>query len=330
MNNTLVVCGQNNNGINIAKTLKNRGYSTVTLCSASSDGRLYGCKGDPLFMDDLFRKYRFNAVIDASCSRDYFLAASNPAAFYRNNLSNTLALLDMMLRHGIKNYVFLSSADIYNISQPGPFSESSPLAACNPYTRSFFTIEQVLGDYARLSGLNSISLRYFNTHEPNITGENAGARCAENNLVHQVIQAALGGQASVLVNGRDHHTPSGTLVRDYLHVDDLAQGCLLALQTLLDSRTPAARCYNLGSDQGYSVAHLLATARRILQQDGYTFTLEEGEHNPRLCSHLVLNCQKAKQELGWHPRFGLDDIVSYAWNTHKKRVLANALVPERF
>jgi UDP-glucose 4-epimerase len=245
----------------------------------------------------------------------------HPEQFFRNNTASTLSLLEAMLAHGPRRLVFSSTAAVYGEPERVPIKEDARLLPTNAYGASKLLVEQMLAWFHRIHGLRYASLRYFN-----VAGAPEGpdgisrgeAHEPESHLIPLVLDVALGLRKSIKIFGDDYPTPDGTCIRDYIHVSDLADAHLLALNAL---ETPAAAeaglIFNLGNGQGFSVREVIDSARRVT---GHPIPAEIHPRRPGDPAVLVASSEKAIRELGWRPRYTrLDEIVRTAWIWHQKR-----------
>ena len=245
----------------------------------------------------------------------------HPEQYFRNNTAATLALLEAILAHGPLRLVFSSTAAVYGEPEVLPIKEDARLQPTNVYGESKLMVERMLDWFHRIHGLRSASLRYFNVagapEGPNgiVRGE---AHEPESHLIPLVLDVALGRRSSIRIYGDDYPTPDGTCIRDYIHVSDLADAHLLALNAL--EAAPAAQSrliFNLGNGQGFSVLEVIESARRVT---GHPIPAEVHPRRPGDPAVLVASSEKAIRELGWKPCYTqLDEIVRTAWVWHQKR-----------
>jgi len=245
----------------------------------------------------------------------------HPEAFFRNNTASTLTLLEAMLAHGPRRLVFSSTAAVYGEPETVPIKEDARLQPTNAYGESKLLVEYMLGWMHRIHGLRSASLRYFN-----VAGAPEGpggvtrgeAHEPESHLIPLVLDVALGRRNSIRMYGEDYATPDGTCIRDYVHVSDLADAHLLALDALETEAAANARLvFNLGNGEGFSVREVIVSARRVT---GHPIPAEIHPRRPGDPAVLVASSEKAIRELGWKPKYTqLDDIVRTAWVWHQKR-----------
>jgi len=253
----------------------------------------------------------FAALIEAGESMVH------PEQFFRNNTASTLALLEAMLACGPRRLVFSSTAAVYGEPETVPIREDARLQPTNAYGESKLLVEHMLGWLNRIHGLHYASLRYFNVAgapegpEGITRGE---SHTPETHLIPLILDVALGRRASIRIYGDDYPTPDGTCIRDYIHVADLADAHLLALDAL---ETHDRLIYNLGNGQGFSVREVIESARRVT---GHAIPAELHPRRAGDPAVLVASSDKAIRELDWKPRYTqLDDILRTAWIWHQKR-----------
>jgi UDP-glucose 4-epimerase len=249
----------------------------------------------------------FAALIEAGESMKY------PEIYFRNNTASTLALLEAMLATGHNRLVFSSTAACYGEPEKTPILEDARLLPTNPYGESKLLVEQMLTWMNSIHRFRYASLRYFN-----VAGAIEGygeAHEPESHLIPLILDVALGRRAGIKIFGRDYPTKDGTCVRDYIHVQDLAEAHLLALDAL--SEANSRLIYNIGNGQGFTVLEVIESVRRVT---GRSIAVEECERRPGDPAVLVASSEKIKSELGWKPQFAeLDTIIASAWQWHQKR-----------
>jgi len=278
-----------------------------------------GDLADESLLEDLFSKYQFDGVMHFAAASLVGESMVNPAKYYRNNVSNTINLLDAMIKHEVKCFVFSSSAAVYGEPNSDLIDEEHAKDPINPYGSTKLMIERILSDYASAYGLNSISLRYFNACGADPEGELGECHDPETHLIPLILQAASGRRESITVFGRDYATDDGTCVRDYVHINDLCTAHALALDKLTSSNNAGALSYNLGNSSGFSVQQVIDVVQTVVSKDGYSVTVVDGERRAGDPAALVANAAKAKSELGWQPEYDdLEVIVSHAWGWEKK------------
>jgi UDP-glucose 4-epimerase len=248
----------------------------------------------------------FAALIEAGESMKH------PEMYFRNNTASTLTLLEAMLAAGVDRLVFSSTAAVYGEPKSTPIEEDAALAPTNPYGESKLLVEYMLTWMNRIHGLRYASLRYFN-----VAGAVEGrgeAHEPESHLIPLILDVALGRRKSIKIFGQDYPTPDGTCIRDYVHVGDLADAHILALEGL---STRLRQIYNIGNGQGFSVRQVVDSVRRIT---GHPIPVVEEPRRDGDPAVLVASSRRIMDELGWKPRFSsLDDIVRSAWIWHQQR-----------
>jgi UDP-glucose-4-epimerase GalE len=235
-----------------------------------------------------------------------------PGKYYQNNLVNTLNLMEVLRRNGVGRFVFSSTAATYGTPEHVPITEDEPQRPINPYGASKLAVEHALADYATAYHWGFAALRYFNAAGASPDGTIGEDHYPETHLIPLIIQAALGQRPCIEIFGTDYPTPDGTCVRDYIHVDDLAEAHLLALERLGPGQ---AMRYNLGIGKGYSVREVIQTVEEVT---GKAVPVKEGPRRPGDPAVLVAAPDKVQRELGWRPRYtDLRDIIETAWNWHR-------------
>jgi UDP-glucose 4-epimerase len=257
----------------------------------------------------------FAALIEAGESM------TRPEIYFRNNTASTLSLLEAILTCGPRRLVFSSTAAVYGEPESIPILEDARLKPTNVYGESKLLVEQMLSWFHRIHGLRSASLRYFNVAgaPDGPAGITRGeAHDPESHLIPLILDVALGRRKSIRIYGDDYSTPDGTCIRDYIHVSDLADAHLLALQALETEAAAKNRLiFNLGNGKGFSVREVIESARRVT---GHPIPTEIHPRRPGDPAVLVAGSEKAIRELGWRPRYNqLDDILRTAWVWHQRR-----------
>jgi UDP-glucose-4-epimerase GalE len=289
------------------------------------DNLIYGHRAavlaDRLIVGDLNETHRIDQVlleksIDAVVHFAAFAAVGEsvqqPAKYWQNNVVNTLNLMESLRRHNVKRFVFSSTAATFGTPEEMPITETTPQRPINPYGMTKLTVERALADYAHAYQWGFAALRYFNAsgaHADGVIGED---HAPETHLIPLIIQAAMGQRPHIEIFGTDYATPDGTCVRDYIHVDDLAEAHLLALEKLQPSQQMH---YNLGIGRGYSVREVIAAVEAVT---GKKVPIKEGPRRAGDPPVLVASSDKIQKELGWKPRYtDIRAIVETAWNWHK-------------
>jgi UDP-glucose 4-epimerase len=252
---------------------------------------------------------KYDAVMHFAAFIEAGESMKDPGKFFKNNLVNSLGLIDAAMRAGVKRFVISSTAAVY-ASSDEPLSEESAIDPANAYGFTKLAIEQALEWYRRIHGLRFAALRYFNA-----AGAIAGhgeAHQPESHLIPLVLKVALGQREAASIYGTDYPTPDGSCIRDYIHIADLVSAHLLALEALGGCDRLV---YNLGSGSGYSVRAVIETARRVT---GHPIPAVESPRRPGDAPRLVASSEKIRRELGWNPQHpDLIDIVTSAWDWHR-------------
>jgi len=274
--------------------------------------KLYtGDFGDPALLEQIFTENEIEAVIHFAAETTIEFSMTDPRKYFKNNLINSMVLLDKMLMFGCKNIIFSSTAATFGEPEYVPIDEKHPQKPINAYGESKLMFEKVLQWYHRAYGLKYNVFRYFNV--AGATEKLGEAHKNESHLIPMIIQTVLGQRNAFYLFGTDYPTKDGTCVRDYVHVHDLAQAHILALQNL--EKIPNGE-YNLGNGAGFTVREIVEMVQVI---SGRKVNLVEKPRRPGDPAVLVASKEKAVQELGWRPRFEtIDSIIQSAWNWHSK------------
>ena len=252
---------------------------------------------------------KYDAVMHFAAFIEAGESMKDPGRFFRNNFTNSLALMETAVKTGVKRFVFSSTAAVYQSSEE-PLTEESPLGPTNVYGHTKLMTEQALEWYRSIYGLHFAALRYFNACGA-LPGRGE-AHQPESHLIPRVLQIALGQAESATIFGIDYPTPDGTCIRDYIHLGDLVSAHILALGAL-EKRDKMI--YNVGSGNGFSVKEVIETARRVT---GHAIPAVEMPRRDGDSARLVASPEKIKAELGWQPKHtNMPDILSSAWEWHK-------------
>ncbi|NYF81211.1 UDP-glucose 4-epimerase GalE [Granulicella arctica] len=271
-----------------------------------------GDLADRALLEGTLREGQFDGVMHFAALIEAGESMKRPELYFRANTMTTLTLLEAMQATGHKRLVFSSTAACYGEPLSTPIAEDARLLPTNPYGESKLLVEQMLKWMNEIHGLRYASLRYFN-----VAGAMEGygeAHEPESHLIPLILDVALGRRSSIKIFGRDYPTADGTCIRDYIHVRDLADAHLLALEALKEK---SRLIYNIGNGQGFSVLQVIESVRRVT---GKPIPVEECPRREGDPAVLVASSEKIKQELGWAPQFGeLDAIIASAWEWHQKR-----------
>jgi UDP-glucose 4-epimerase len=321
--NILVVGGAGYIGSHMVQLLIEAGHHPVTYDSLVTGYRdaipggdfVHADVGDAAALDAALRRHYIDAVMHFASYIQVGESVKAPGKYYHNNLSNTLVLLDAMVRAGVDKFIFSSTAAIFGEPEYVPIDEKHPQQPINPYGMSKQMVERVLQDYDRAHGLRSVCLRYFNAAGAHPNGQIGERHEPETHLIPLLLEVASGRRSHVSVFGRDYDTPDGTCIRDYIHVVDLCAAHLLALEWLRDGKPSTA--FNLGNGSGFSVVQVVDAVRRVT---GREVTVEDAPRRAGDPARLVADSRRVRQELGWSPQFAdLDTIVRHAWAFEQKR-----------
>ena len=281
------------------------------------DSRAVFVKGDLGNVEDLesiFSKYPIKAVMHFAAYSLVGESVQDPYKYYENNVANTLTLLNVMLKHNVKNFIFSSTAATYGIPKEEIIVEKSETAPINPYGRSKLMVEQILADFHTAYGLHYVVLRYFNAAGAHVSGEIGENHDPETHLIPIILQQLLGERESISVFGTDYPTEDGTCIRDYIHVTDLANAHIAALDVLLNE-TKKAETYNLGNGVGYSVKQVIEMCEKVTGTKANVILGDRRAGDP---ARLVASSEKIFSELGWKAERGLETIIESAWKWHNK------------
>ena len=260
-------------------------------------------------MDKIFSTHKFDAVIHFAAFKAVGESCRLPLKYYENNISGTVALLQIMEKHNVKKVVFSSSATVYGDPERLPLDETCRLSTTNPYGSTKLMMEMIMQDlYKADNAWNIILLRYFNpvgAHESGLIGEDP--KGIPNNLMPYVAQVASGKLACINVFGDDYDTPDGTGVRDYIHVVDLALGHIAAIEGCKDS---GVHIYNLGTGRGYSVLEMIKAFEKAC---GKTLPYKIAPRRSGDIASCYAAPDKAKNELGWEAKFGIEEMCASQW-----------------
>jgi len=319
--NVLVTGGAGYIGSHTVRALAAAGYTPIVYDNLTRGHRpavadhlfIEGDLADRRLLRQVLETHEIEAVLHFAALSLVGESVRKPAQYFRNNVCGTLNLLDAMVAAGATYLVFSSTAAIYGEPQEIPITENHPQNPTNPYGESKLFVEKILRRYDAAYGLKSISLRYFNAAGADPSGSVGEDHDPETHLIPVVLQVALGQRPCVRIFGTDYETCDGTCVRDYIHVNDLAEAHVLALKSLVEAGNSAA--YNLGNGAGFSVREVIQTCEEVV---GKPIPSQPAPRRPGDPAVLVASSRRAMKELGWRPRFNdLRTIVATAWQWHK-------------
>ena len=321
----LVTGGAGYIGSHAVKALQQVGYKIVILDNLVYGHRdiaeilgvelIIGDTNDRALLDQLFSDRQIVAVMHFAAYAYVGESVTQPDKYYRNNVVGTLSLLEAMVTANIKNFVFSSTCATYGVPQQIPITEDHPQAPINPYGATKLMVERILQDFDVAYGLKSVIFRYFNAAGADPEGAIGEDHHPETHLIPLILQTALGKREAITVYGTDYPTDDGTCIRDYIHVNDLADAHVLGLQYLLEGNQ--SEIFNLGNGNGFSVKEVIDAAKRIT---GKPINVIFGDRRAGDPPALVGSAAKAQSILDWQPKYAdINLILQHAWQWHQKR-----------
>lgn len=323
MKTILVAGGAGYIGSHTVKYLMEHGYNTVVV-----DNLVYGHKeavltpnfeqidlADKEALNKIFKKYKIDAVIHFAAYTYVGESVVQPQKYYWNNVVNTLNLLDTMIEHDVKNIVFSSTCATYGNPQYMPIDENHSQNPINPYGNTKFMMEKIMQDYDRAYGLKYVALRYFNAAGCDKDAELGESHEPETHLIPLVLKAIKGERKNITVFGTDYDTPDGTCIRDYIHVEDLADAHMLAVEKLFKDKT--SHCINLGTGIGTSVMEIIKATEEVTGKKVPVIYGKRREGDP---AKLYSSNEKSKEILNWIPKYtNIKDIIKTAWGWEQNK-----------
>jgi UDP-glucose-4-epimerase GalE len=320
MSSVLVTGGAGYIGSHTVKLLMARGHDVWVYDSlvfghrgaVPADRLLVADLADAAALDHAFVAHRIEAVVHFAAFAYVGESVTNPAKYWHNNFVNSYSLIDACRRHDVQRFVFSSTCATYGVPERVPITEDEKQLPINPYGNAKLAVERVLADFAHAYGLGFAALRYFNAAGAAFDGSIGEDHHPETHLIPLVLQVALGQRPHIEVYGNDYPTPDGTCIRDYIHVDDLADAHLRALERIEPGK---GMCLNLGTGNGHSNREVIETAKKVT---GKPIAVKDGPRRPGDPPELVAAAEKARSVLDWKPRYpDLHSIVETAWNWHR-------------
>ena len=317
----LVAGGAGYIGSHMVKDLAEADYNIVVLDNLSKgyrdlvkDGEFVeGDLGDKQALDQIFKKYNISAVMHFAAYSLVGESVMHPLMYYHNNVAGTACLLESMAKHKINHFIFSSTAAVYGEPDTTPIPESHNCEPTNPYGNTKLAVERMLADCNKAYGLNYTALRYFNAAGADESGEIGERHKPESHLIPLVLKVATGERENIHVFGSDYPTKDGSCIRDYVHVSDLTQAHLLALEAQLGGKEGSI--YNLGNSIGYSVYEVIEVAREVT---GHPIPIIESGRREGDPAVLIADSAKIRSELDWQPRYeSLKNIIETAWVWHQ-------------
>jgi UDP-glucose 4-epimerase len=318
----LVTGGAGYIGSHMVAALGERGFEVLVYDNLSKghrdallSGRLVvGDLNDTQLVKSTLREFKPDAVMHFAAFIEVGESVMEPLKYYRNNSVNAVSLVDTMVNEGIKNFIFSSTAAVYGTPQRVPITEEEPIRPINPYGWSKAFVEKVLEDLSQAKDFRYVSLRYFNAAGADPLARIGERHDPETHLVPRILKTARGERESLSINGTDYHTPDGTCIRDYIHVTDLVDAHVLALEHLFSGGR--SDVFNCGYGHGYSVREVVNAARTVTGIDFPVREAQRREGDPPL---LVADSSKIRSTLNWQPRYDdLNFIIKTAWEWEKK------------
>ncbi len=322
MSTVLVVGGAGFIGSHVNQALLQRGYRTVVLDNlkrghrdAALGGEFFqGEMANPVLLEKIFSSYKIDAVLHFAALTDVGESVQEPLKYYKNNVSDSLPLLEMMHRHQVHCFIFSSSAAVYGLPREPLLTEESICLPISPYGYSKWMLERILNDTEKACKIKFCCLRYFNAAGGDPAGVLKYYPRKESNLLPLILDAVQSPSKEIMIYGTDYPTEDGTCIRDYIHVADLATAHVAAMEQLFEGAP--SNIYNLGTGKGHSVREVIAAAERIV---GCSVGVKEGPRRAGDPPILVANAEKAYHLLKWHPKYpGLDQMVQHAWQARQR------------
>lgn len=325
MKKILVTGGCGYIGSHVVKRLKSNGYEPVILDNYSRGNRyigeildvpvIEGSIGDKKILNQIFKKFDISCVFHLSAFAYVGESNEKPLIYYKNNVLNTVHLLESMIEFGIKSFVFSSTCSTYGNAKEMPITEETEQHPINPYAKSKFIVENILEDFSLAYGMNFVSLRYFNAAGADPEAEIGEDHEPETHLIPILLEVAAGDRDVFHLYGDDYDTKDGTCVRDYIHVMDIANAHILSMKYLMDNTQ--SQFINLGNGHGYSNLEILESVKKVTREKIKLKRMPRRTGDPDC---LVGSAKKANEILGWKPEYNdIDEIILHAWNWYKKR-----------
>ncbi|SDC29714.1 UDP-glucose 4-epimerase GalE [Halanaerobium congolense] len=319
--NILVTGGAGYIGSHVLKALLKEGHQVVTFDNLQKGHKkaiiggkfIKGDLADKELLNQVMEKNQIEGVIHLAADSLVGESMENPGKYYRNNFANGINLLEAVVKNGVKNIVFSSTAAVYGEPDQIPIKEDNQTEPTSTYGESKLFFEKALKRYDDIYDLKYVSLRYFNAAGADPEGEIGEAHDPETHLIPIVLQTALGIRDKIYIFGDDYPTCDGSCIRDYIHVTDLAAAHVLAVEALADGKESSI--YNLGNGEGYSVKEVINTVKEVTGRD---FEVEVSERRAGDPAVLIASSDKIQKELNWQPQYPeLEKIISTAWKWHK-------------
>ncbi len=319
----LITGGAGYIGSHVVKALGEKGYNLLIVDNLSNGHReavLYGKLaigdiGNKEFIKKVVSEFAPDVVMHFSAFIEVGISVKEPLSFYKNNVIGTLNLLEVLIENKIDKFIFSSTAAVYGIPEKIPIPEEHRINPINPYGKTKAVIEKALEDFSKAYNFKYVSLRYFNASGADPSGRIGESHNPETHLIPLVLQTAKGEREAIRIYGTDYPTEDGTCIRDYIHVNDLADAHILAMEYLVEGGE--SDIFNCGYGYGYSVREVIETAKKITGKNFKVIEDKRREGDPPI---LVADSKKLKEKLNWKPKFDdLETIIKTAWDWELNR-----------
>ena len=316
----LITGGAGYIGSHTNKALHNAGYETVVVDNLSKGyesfvkwGNLENYDIGSKDLSEVFEKYDIDGVIHFAGFISVGESVEMPQKYLKNNYKNTLNLLNLMREHNVDKFIFSSTAAVYGNPEKIPITEDCTLKPINPYGHSKWLVEKALEREAEKGDFNYVALRYFNASGCDFDREIGELHDPETHLIPLILDAAIGKRDCIYIYGDDYDTPDGTCIRDYIHVNDLADAHIKAYEYLCENNQ--SNIFNLGNGEGYSVREVINMCRKVTKKDFEVKIADRRDGDP---AKLIADSSKIRNTLNWNPQYDLQQIVESAWKWHEK------------
>ncbi len=316
----LVTGGAGYIGSHAVRELIDRGHEVIVLDNLMTGHRaavnakatfIEGNIGDFAIVSGVFNTYEIDAVMHFAAHIEVNESTLDPAKYYENNVVNSIRLLQAMKANNLRKIIFSSTAAIYGNPKEIPITEAAEIRPVNPYGRTKMMVEAIIHDFCAAYGMGYVIMRYFNVAGASPDATLGEAHEPESHLIPRILKAALNTAAEAKIFGTDYNTPDGTCIRDYIHVMDLANAHVLALE---DMSPHQGVIYNIGSESGFSVREVFKACEEV---SGKKITIKEETRRAGDPAILVASSRKIKSSLGWVPKYpSLKEIINHAWQWH--------------